>query len=209
MMYCIALIGDIRSSRDLDDRGKVQRSLQECLTDLNKQYNDVLISPLTITLGDEFQALLGCAEEIWKIIFKIECQMYPTRIRFGIGIGNISTDINTKSAIGMDGPAFYSARHAMQEIKKSEDCYKIKGLEKDEELTNNMLTLISDNKIKWEENRIKIFHDLLEHKKVNAIALNIGISQTAVYKNISDGSLKVIGKIMQAFSEKINQQIGR
>ena len=208
-MYCIALIGDIRRSRDLDDRGEVQRRLQACLTDLNRQYNDVLISPLTITLGDEFQALLRNADEIWKIVFKIESQMYPTLIRFGIGVGDISTDINTDSAIGMDGPAFYNARHAMQEIKKNEDCYKIKGLEKDEELTNNMLAIISDNKKKWEGNRIKIFHDVLGHKKVNAIAHNIGISQTAVYKNISDGSLKVIGEIMQAFSEKINQQIGR
>lgn len=208
-MYYLALIGDIRSSRDLDNRGKVQRRLQECLTNLNRQYNDVLISPLTITLGDEFQALLRSAEEIWKIIFKIEYQMHPTRIRFGIGIGDISTNINTESAIGMDGPAFYSARHAMQEMKKSEDCYKIKGLEADEELTNNMLTLISDNKKKWEGNRLKIFHDVLEYKKVNTIAHNIGISQAAVYKNISDGSLKVIRKIMQAFSEKINRQIGR
>jgi len=208
-MHCLALIGDIRSSRDLDDRGEVQRQLQKCLNDLNRQYNDVLISPLTITLGDEFQALLRNAEEIWKIVFNIECRMYPTRIRFGLGIGDISTNINTDSAIGMDGPAFYSARDAMQEIKKSEACYKIKGLETDEELTNNTLALISDNKNKWEENRIKIFHDLLGHKKVNTIALNIGISQTAVYKNISDGSLKVIGKIMQAFSEKINLQIGQ
>lgn len=207
-MKYLALVGDIRGSRELADRGAVQARLQECLAELNDRYADVLVSPLTITLGDEFQALFARAEGIWEIVLTIEARMHPTSIRFGFGVGDILTSINRESAIGMDGPAFYHAREAVQDIKKSEDSYRVVGVAQDEELTNSVLELISDNRKKWSENRINILLKLLLHEKVDAIASALGISKTAVYKNISDGSLKPVSKIFALFTRTINLHLG-
>ena len=56
-MYC-AIIGDIIGSKALADRAGVQAKLQETLTQVNGRYEKALASDCTITLGDEFQALL-------------------------------------------------------------------------------------------------------------------------------------------------------
>jgi hypothetical protein len=69
-----------------------------------------LISPYTITLGDEFQAVLKNARHLFGDIITILYVIYPTKIRFSIGIGDIQTPVNPNQAIGMDGTAFYNAR---------------------------------------------------------------------------------------------------
>lgn len=43
---------------------------------------------------------------------------------------------------------------------------------------------------------------------MDSIASGLGISKTAVYKNISDGSLKSIRRILQLLSEKMDHQLG-
>jgi len=207
-MPYLALIGDICGSRDLKDRGSVQTQLQQCLNDVNKRYADVLVSPLTITLGDEFQGLFNNAKKVWEIVFFIDSRLHPTGLRFGFGTGDISTKINTTAAIGMDGPAFYNARDAMQAVKKNDDNYQIKGLGQDEDLANQILILISDTRKKWSANRIEVLYALLRGEKVDSIASGLGISKTAVYKNISDGSLKSIRRILQLLSEKMDHQLG-
>ena len=59
-----------------------------------------------ITLGDEFQGLLEITVSILEIIKYIQREIYPIKLRFGVGIGNVSTLINHEAAIGADGPAF-------------------------------------------------------------------------------------------------------
>lgn len=206
-MSCLAIIGDIRDSKSLDNRGMVQEQLQNCLNSLNEHYSDVLISPLTITLGDEFQAILRSAKKMWELVFAIESKMHPTKFRFGFGIGEISTQISTSTAIGMDGPAFYNARDTLEEIKKKNCSYGIKGLDKDAELVNTVLALISDQKQKWSYNRIETLHQLMKNEKVESMAESLGISKAAVYKNINDGSLRNISKVVSLFSEQVEQQL--
>jgi len=46
--------------------------------------------------------------------------MYPVELRFGIGIGKISTEIFHEVAIGADGPAYYAARLTIEELREQE-----------------------------------------------------------------------------------------
>ena len=55
-----------------------------------------------------------------QIIFEIECWMYPVKLRFGVGIGEISTDIIREMSIGADGPGYYNARTAIEILKNDE-----------------------------------------------------------------------------------------
>lgn len=208
-MYCLALIGDIEKSRSIAQRADVQDQLKQTLADLNARSNTGLSSPYTITLGDEFQALYADTASLWKDIFYIESVMQPVQIRFGMGLGEISTPLNQNAALGMDGPAFYQARDAITQIKKSKDRYKINGLESDGELINNTLALISDGRKKWEENRVHICYSMLCEDKVEQIASHLNISEQAVYKNIQGGSLKQLERIFTSISEKMDRQIGQ
>lgn len=41
-------------------------------------------------------------------------------LRFGVGIGPITTDIHRDMAIGADGPGYYKAREAIDYLKVNE-----------------------------------------------------------------------------------------
>lgn len=47
--------------------------------------------------------------------------MYPIKVRIGIGVGKISTDILEEQALGADGPAYHEARRAIEWIPENEN----------------------------------------------------------------------------------------
>lgn len=59
----IAVIADIVDSRQIERRQEFQRRLQACLGDLNET-SSALLSPYTITLGDEFQAVYKAGSRV-------------------------------------------------------------------------------------------------------------------------------------------------
>ncbi|CAM3757095.1 SatD family protein [Erysipelothrix urinaevulpis] len=121
-MY-IALIGDIINSKDYKNRNKIQDLLRKKINSLNDKYKKDLKSPITITLGDEFQCLIKTVEVCFLIIDELSLYMSlnDVELRFGIGIGTISTDIDENISIGADGPAYWNARFAIEVIHKEHD----------------------------------------------------------------------------------------
>lgn len=117
----IALIADIVRSRKLVKRDEIQVRLADCLERVNLVYQTSLASNFTITLGDEFQALLKTCGGMFQALDEITFAMYPVRIRYGIGLGEITTIINPELSIGADGPAFWNAREAIQRVHRNDD----------------------------------------------------------------------------------------
>ena len=58
----IAIIGDIKNSKELEDRKNIQVKLKTVLNEVNEKYKLVISAKFMITLGDEFQGLLCSAE---------------------------------------------------------------------------------------------------------------------------------------------------
>ena len=52
------------------------------------------------------------------IIADIERQMHPIKMRFGIGVGDIRTEVIKEMSIGADGPVYHNARKAIDILKK-------------------------------------------------------------------------------------------
>ena len=77
-MY-IALIGDIISSKNIKDRAEAQVKLLNLMKIINKKYKEYLVSPFTVTTGDEFQALLLPNKHIFQIIDEISLSRYRER----------------------------------------------------------------------------------------------------------------------------------
>ncbi|HGC8480018.1 TPA: SatD family protein, partial [Streptococcus agalactiae] len=119
-MY-LALIGDIINSKQILERETFQQSFQQLMTELSDVYGEELISPFTITAGDEFQALLKPSKKVFQIIDHIQLALKPVNVRFGLGTGNIITSINSNESIGADGPAYWHARSAINHIHDKND----------------------------------------------------------------------------------------
>ena len=202
-MKRLVLIGDIVASKKITNRKEIQKKLQTLFKSINKSKN--IISPYTITLGDEFQAVFSNADLVFKNLWEILLALFPNKVRFSLGIGEITTSINTTQAIGMDGPAFYNARKGLIELKQNSFLFNIiHEEEKKIILMKQNLFLLSHLSSGWKETRYKILSYLYEDLSVYQIAKKLKISDKAVYKNIDAGALMNIISITKIISVEIN-----
>ena len=207
-MKVIALIGDIKGSRNAQDRGALQQKLASTLEEVNRG-NESLHSPYTITLGDEFQAVYKNARRLFQDMWIILTGVYPYKIRFSIGLGELTTPINPRQAIGMDGPAFHHARKGIQDLKKTPYFFKVIG---DSvpcgDLINQGLNLLSSLCNGWEKNRFHILLGLINGQGSKYMAQDLGISTVAVYKNKKAGALDVIRDLGAEVASVLDEALG-
>lgn len=194
----IAIIGDIKESKKLSNRSEVQKKLNLILEDINDKYKEDISSNFIITLGDEFQGLLCNGANTMHILSEIERRMYPVKIRFGVGIGEITTDINKEMSIGADGPGYYKARTAIEYLKNDEKRketnpadirFEIDGENQASTIMiNTILSLMTVIKESWSDRQREIIWDMLEHQdSQSGVAKRLNIKQPSVQKSLSKG----------------------
>lgn len=192
-------MGDIINSREVANRSEVQECLKQTLQNINKKYNCDIAAPFMITLGDEFQGLLHNGKSTMKIIEELRFSMYPVRIRFGIGIGGVSTKIDQVETREIDGPCYYSARNAIDYLKKSEASYHKNEadtrIEIDEDasetasLMNTVFSLMSVIEKNWTERQRTIICDYSMHLDGQAkCAARFKIAQSSVQRGLTNGN---------------------
>jgi Mor family transcriptional regulator len=203
-MSKIVLIGDIVASRKIKDRASIQKQLTAAIRQLNRT-NSNLLSPYTITLGDEFQAVYAKADHLFSDLVSILLALYPEQVRFSIGIGTIDTPINKQQAIGMDGPAFYLARKGIEQLKASGYLFIVNGLpDKQQDIVNNSLFLVSHHLGKWKQSRLSVFQLLQQGLSVSDMTKKLKLSDKAIYKTIDQGELKIVHQLFLDVEKVIN-----
>ncbi|WP_411681170.1 SatD family protein [Clostridium thailandense] len=114
---------DIAGSRKLKDRKVLQEDLRAYIQKLNLELKDILLTPMRITLGDEWQVVLKEPNKSYYIINRFQSHLRKKNISIyaGIGMGDISTNVydNTTS---MDGECFIKAREALN-VSKNKNRY--------------------------------------------------------------------------------------
>lgn len=214
----VAIIGDIKSSKQLEDRRAVQLKLKAVLDAVNNEYQSDLASKFMITLGDEFQGLLKSGTSAIFIIDKIEREMYPTKLRFGLGVGEITTDINLDMPFGADGPAYYNARKIIDELKVSEKKkmeskanvkIEVQGNAVISELINTILSLLTTIKETWTSRQVEIINSHIKTggtQEDTARILNISQSNVAQALSAADyytyrKAIETIAKVLSDIRE--------
>ena len=192
----IAIIGDVKKSKNIKDRKEFQNKLNKILSEINEMYSDSISSNFTITLGDEFQGLLHSGKNVMNIIQYIKKEVYSIKIRFGIGIGAITTDINSKISIGADGPGYYKARDSIEQLKTSEKKkereygdvqIKIDGDNNLQELSlNSILKLMYCIEKEWtKKQREVVYYVLFEKKNQTETARYFDVTQSNILQILS------------------------
>lgn len=212
----IAVIGDIKDSKTLKNRMQTQEKLKETLNNINQKYERNISSRFTITLGDEFQGLLCSGERTLELINEIERSMHPVKIRFGIGIGEITTEIDRNMAIGADGPGYYKARSAIDYLKQNEKRkqtdtadirIEIEGENQaPETMINTILTLLSVIKESWSDRQREVIWDMLEHQDSQSNAADrLCIRQPTVQKILAKGSYYAYKDAMEMIDDALGE----
>ncbi|MGB4437795.1 MAG: SatD family protein [Sedimentibacter sp.] len=215
----IAIIGDIVNSKKLDDRHAVQIKLKSLLKRIDEKYTDDSASNFMITLGDEFQGLLKCGNNVMNIISEIELEMYPIKMRFGIGLGSIETEINREIPLGADGPAYHNARKMIEELKKLEKrnmanyskmMIATEGDNSDiDMLLNSILSLCATIQSKWTNRQREIIYSYIENEKNQyETADKLKIGQSSVNKALTGSGYYSYQKAIETVSTALSSVKG-
>jgi hypothetical protein len=199
----ICLIADVVASRFVPDRASLQATLTEVLRHLNEGH-DRLLSPYTLTLGDEFQAVFRAADGLFADLTSIQTCLYPTELRFAIGVGPLSTPLNPASALGMDGPAFHTARNGMQQLKGSRARYRVNLHERTPAWIDPVLQVVSHAVTRWPATRLQVLHYLLRGVRLAEVPGKVHLTPAAVYKSAQAGDLRNIVAILEEVERAID-----
>lgn len=203
-MSLLVLIGDLVGSRETPDRQAVQDRLRAALKECNAN-RTAIASPYTITLGDEFQAVLQNGERAFNDAVRIQAVVHPTLVRFSIALGELSTKVNPHQAIGMDGPAFHQARAGIEDMRQSNTLFRLQGLPENlSDVVAPSLNLVSHEFSKWQSRRFSILAALQRREPIADIARYLSVSEQAVYKNISEGRLRDVSELFEALGRSMN-----
>ncbi len=196
----IAIIGDLINSKKSSRRDILQAQLVTAFNQLNEKYSNIIVSKLTITLGDEFQVLLQANREIFQLIDDIQ-RLVDHPIRFGIGYGPITTEINPEVSLGADGPAYWHARTAIELLEHNN--YKgvlrqaFVGLDKKDDVVNTLLLLTDTIRSGWTKTQTFVFNGLLAESiyqptfNQKRMAAKLDLSDSAFSKRLQSGNIKI------------------
>jgi len=198
----IAIIGDMKNSRIMNDRNSVQNELKNILIGVNDKYSKDISAKFMITLGDEFQGLLHDGGHVMHIIEEIQREMHPVEIRFGIGVGPITTEINFEMAIGADGPGYYKARQAIEFLEKDERKNMTHAsdirieVDGDNEnavaVMNTVLSLLTVVKANWTDRQREIIRDTMKYQDSQAkSAGRLKVGQSSIQRGLKSGNFYV------------------
>lgn len=204
----IALIADTIGSKGIAERGEFQQQLKKVLENVSENSSAYLLSPYTITLGDEFQAVYSSFDSIMYDMMDILEESYPQQMRFAIGYDTLSTSINPEAALGMDGPAFHIARAGMEQLKELDrTVIQFYGSEIPSlEIVNHSLNMFSLYMEKWKDNTFYTFASILKDKPVEDIARRIGITVRGTYKHINMHHLREYIHLFQIITYSLTKQ---
>lgn len=200
-MY-LALIADVIDSKTVQERFNLQKQLEKTLRKMNELFGDYLASCFTLTLGDEFQALLKVDAPVFQIIDTLRSELSPTQLRFGIGLGEIATAIDPLQSIGADGPAYWNARAAINLVHQKNDygntqIYFSSGNDSKDLLVNALIASGEAIRSGWRGSQEEILLDLIkrfvysENFSQQDLAQSLDINPSALSKRLKSSSIRV------------------
>jgi len=206
-MKYFVLIGDIVESREIPQRSIFKESFKAAIDDLNTQFSRDLISPFTVTLGDEFQAVLHDTSQLFIMIHQLQLRFGQKLIRFALGCGGIETEINRENAIGMDGPAFHHARRAMEQAKANNRHLFYSGDDLHAALANQLLGWIDLTCDRWKKERLNILYLYRKGANQRQIAQKLKMTQPAVSQNLNSPGVRAVIESERLLEETFNKEI--
>lgn len=180
------LMGDIVGSERARSVKTVHRVFNKAIDFANERYADGIESPLTITLGDEFQGLLRTLSHAWRVACDLRFRLLVANIscRFVIGTARLETPVNTREAWNMMGGGLAEAREKLND-KRTGNAYRFSVPEKP--IIESLLDAVGDSltevETAWTATQLEYYravHDSARSKA--AVAKSLGVSARSLFK---------------------------
>lgn len=179
------VMADVIRSRSYDGSNlmhEFMRIVEEC----NAAHKGALLSPYTITLGDEFQGVAGSLRSAVDSILFLEDRLLTVHpvfmLRYVIVYGGIDTPINPLVAHGMTGPGFVSAREMLTKKRRGRRRFQLNlsgSLYTDDlNMLFRLLELLSGH---WKEKDYALIRELLWNDDAD-VAARFGKTKSQIWK---------------------------
>lgn len=181
------LMADIVDSRMQNQIGLIS-DFKKLVSTINTAQYDKIVSPLTITLGDEFQGIVKDLSSAIKIIIALDEFILNAQLNFKLRYvlvqGKIDTPINHKIAYEMLGEGLTVAREALISGKKEKNHYQIavKNMELSDALNSTFFVLqrIRDD---WDPQKdYLIAARFIQNIDYKEIALEVSREKSLIWK---------------------------
>jgi DNA-binding CsgD family transcriptional regulator len=188
----LAIIGDVVGSREVENRGALQRHLILAIDRVNKHFHDKLAAGFVLTIGDEFQGLLNQASGIDRLLSDFRAAVHPVELRFGVGFGTLDTPLEMV-ALGMDGPCFHRARAAIERADARGTPIEVEG-ETDHPSLHIYSLLYAGLRKGWTTRQRQVFDLAMSGVNGKSIALRLGITPSAVSQHLRAAEAEIIAE---------------
>jgi len=197
----LAVIGDIVRSRTITDRGPFQKRLARAITSINKAFAQAIASRFVLTVGDEFQGLLASEDQIVAILASLRSAIHPVELRFGIGVGRISTPLRPE-ALGMDGMCFHNAREALERADKRGTPVEVEAGKLQEPFSIYAL-LYGAHRGLWTQRQRQVSDLAMSGMEGKRIASRLSISPPAVTQHLNAASWKEVEEATRSWLQAL------
>lgn len=185
MKNAYIIMGDVISSRNHQAAGLMD-GMQNLINTTNKRWENNLLSPLTVTLGDEFQGAGASLAGAIGVLLSLEetslKEQAKFEFRYVVHYGVIETEINTDRAHGMLGEGLTRARELLDSKNKKyrftislDDSFKSTSL-------TGLFKVLDGIKGKWNLNNYPLIYDMIHKSKDNKVADIHGKNASQVWK---------------------------
>lgn len=209
-MYHPILMADVMQSGRKDAHMLMQQ-LKTTVQHINTTAAESLRSPLTITLGDEFQAVCNSLEGAVKAIFATEeyilQEQFDLQLRYVLLLGQIDTAINPNIAYEMLGPGLTKARKILNELKDLDNRFVVRLEPNDsakEHQLNLAFTIYQKFVGSWHEKDLKIVSAYLDYDDYKTVAHEIGIDRSNAWRRKKSLAIKEYKAIKEIIFYLVN-----
>ena len=180
-----AVMGDIVSSQKADPTA-LYDVFNHAILGANHDAGTTLASPLTITLGDEFQGLCHTLQGGLALIRQLRARLRAAKVpcRFVLGVVRIETPMNTENAWNMMGPGLADTRAKLSN-KRDPNAYRFHLPEAPtmEILLQAVGATLTEIEEGWTERQAEVVAETLDTTLTEPqLAEKFNVTRRAIYK---------------------------
>lgn len=179
-------MGDVVSSATRDQK-ELRSQLKKLIQRANTRLAEKILSPYTITLGDEFQgisrSLLSAIETIFFLEEEILRRGYTFKLHYVVHWGEIETSINRAIAYEMMGSGLTAARAKLTEKRKRRPRVTFDyGDEKIDKVLNAQFFVIERIIDRWNLRDYPLILDLVTIESDSEVGLRTGKDRSLIWR---------------------------
>jgi hypothetical protein len=185
------VIGDLVGSRRSPDRGGLQRSLGEALSEVNRSV--ATVQPFEPTVGDEFQGACPTLADATLATLLVRLALRGRGdARCGIGVGEVTVHDDTRTPLLQDGPGWWAARDAIEAVEQARGARRTWYVGPDASTTNAFLLCRDQVVARLNDRGARMLRLALLGHTQREIAEHEGVYPSAVSQQFARGIAAVL-----------------